>query len=74
MRLGALEPALAVVLEPVQRVVSEGVGAGQVQVAVAVKIGSRDAKGVGVVILDQVLFKPQRSTRVAFAPSPERGS
>ena len=44
-----------VVLEPVQVVVRKRVGAGQIQVAVAVQIGGRDSEGIGVPVHDQVL-------------------
>ena len=55
-----------VVPEPVEGIVPEGVGAGQVHVAVAIQIAGGDAIGVGVTVLDQVLresgrLRPERS-------------
>ena len=52
------EPALTVILEPVKVVVRSVVGAGQVEVSIAVEICRADPVRVGVIAHDQVFREP----------------
>ena len=61
-----------VVLQPVEGIVSEGVGARQVHVAVAIQVRGSHAEGIGVAVEDQVLGKSGRLSRQGRAET-QRG-
>src|SRR5262249_22666725 len=60
------EVPLAVVFEPVERLVVFGVAAGEVEIAIAVEVGHGDAVSVAVLVLDQVLRKTDVAARHRF--------
>ena len=55
-----LKTALTVVLEPVQIVVRQRVGTGNVQVPITIEIRCPDSKRIGVSVRDQVFIKAKR--------------